>query len=197
VGLLSYPEPRLGDEVVGLRPWSATDVACVREGKRCDRREALDWISGQEERRSGGAGISLAIAEPRTDEALGAVGLLFRPAAGRVPAGHADGAGLVFEPDGGMVGIGYWVLERARRRGLASRAVSLVAGWALSDAGLVRVEALVEPGNAASRRVLERAGFDREGRLGSYLIVPGGRADVLIYSRLRAGTTARPAPRSA
>jgi [ribosomal protein S5]-alanine N-acetyltransferase len=194
---LSYPHPRLGDEVVGLRRWEATDVDCVREGKRCDRREALDWISRHEERRSGGAGISFAIVEPRTDAALGAIGLLFRPMAGSVPVGSGDGAGLVFEPDDGMVGIGYWVLERARRRGLASSAVSLVADWALSEAGLVRVEALVEPDNVASARVLEQAGFEREGRLGSYLVVPGGRVDVLIYSRLRAGTTARPAPPSA
>lgn len=77
------------------------------------------------------------------------------------------------------------MIERARGRGLASRAVSLLSGWALSDAGIARVEALVEPDNTASQRVLERAGFTREGQLGSYLAVQGGRADAVIYSRLR------------
>ena len=82
-----------------------------------------------------------------------------------------------------MAGIGYWVIERARRRGLASTAVSLLADWALSEAGLVRVEALVEPANVASQRVLVNAGFAREGRLAAYLSVPPGRADAFIYAR--------------
>ena len=82
-----------------------------------------------------------------------------------------------------MAGIGYSVIERARGGGLASAAVALVADWALSTAGLVRVEALVEPANVASQRVLEKAGFAREGRLAAYLAVPEGRADALIYAR--------------
>ena len=81
---------------------------------------------------------------------------------------------------------GHWVIERARQGGLASTAVSLLTDWALADAGLVRVEALVEPSNVASQRVLERAGFAREGRLAAYLRVPAGRADALIYARTAA-----------
>ena len=82
-----------------------------------------------------------------------------------------------------MAGIGYWVIERARRRGLASAAVSLLADWALAEAGLMRVDALVEPSDLPSQRVLDRAGFAREGRLAAYLAVPEGRADAFIYSR--------------
>lgn len=89
----------------------------------------------------------------------------------------------MFEPDAGMAGLGYWVIERARRRGLASKAVSLLVDWALSETGLVRVEAFVETSNIASQRVLEHAGFAREGRLAAYLAVPAGRADALIYAR--------------
>ena len=33
-----------------------------------------------------------------------------------------------------------------------------------------------------SQRVLEKAGFAREGRLAVYLAVPEGRADALIYA---------------
>jgi RimJ/RimL family protein N-acetyltransferase len=52
------------------------------------------------------------------------------------------------------------------------------------DAGLARVEALVEPDNFASRRLLERVGFRREGHLRSYLVFDTRRADAVIYSLL-------------
>ena len=59
-----------------------------------------------------------------------------------------------------------------------------MARWAVTDAGLARVEALVEPDNIASQRVLEKAGFRREGLLRSYLVFDRQRADAFIYSLL-------------
>jgi RimJ/RimL family protein N-acetyltransferase len=159
------------------------DVWCAQEGKRCGRDEALVWIARHEQRRCGGAGLSLAIADVTSDEALGYIGLLYRPTAALAPTAVERGAGLLYEPDTGMAGIGYWVIERARGRGLATTAVSLIADWALAETGLVRVEAFVEPANVASQRVLEHAGFAREGRLAAYLALPDGRADAFIYAR--------------
>jgi len=46
------------------------------------------------------------------------------------------------------------------------------------------VEAWVEPCNAASLRVLTRAGFVREGVLRSFLHVGGRRSDAVVYSRV-------------
>ena len=57
---------------------------------------------------------------------------------------------------------------------------------ALSDVGLARVEAWVEPGNSASRRVLTTAGFVCEGTLRSFLSFPTRRADALVFSRIAA-----------
>ena len=57
----------------------------------------------------GSMGVSLAIAETSTREAVGAVVLMHR--------GH------------GLYGLGYWLVRAARGRGLASRAVALVAPW--------------------------------------------------------------------
>jgi len=96
-----------------------------------------------------------------------------------------DRSGLVFQADPGAVAVGYWVLERARGRGLASSAVSLLADWALGTARIRRIEAIVEPDNVASQRVLERAGLEQEGRLRSYLPGADGRTDALIYARVR------------
>jgi len=43
---------------------------------------------------------------------------------------------------------------------------------------------LVVPDNIASQRVLEKAGFRREGHLRSYLVFERQRADALVYSLL-------------
>lgn len=90
----------------------------------------------------------------------------------------------MFRRQPGTVEIGYWLVERARGRRLASHAVALLARWALTDVGLARVEAFVEPNNTASQRVLDSVGFQREGRLRSYLVFNRRRADAFIYSLL-------------
>ncbi len=102
--------------------------------------------------------------DARTKEALGFVVLLVRP-----------------QP--GVAGIGYWIVPRARGHGLATHAVSLLSQWALTDAGVARVEAWVEPENLASQRVLTAAGFRREGVLRSFLSYADRRADAVVFSR--------------
>lgn len=167
-----------------LRRWTESDLGCVEEASRdpvipdgttvpssFTEAEGLAWIERQWGRADNGEGLSLAVADADSGEALGAIVLLFR----RHP--------LTAE-------LGYWLLERARGRGVGSRAVALLARWAVTDAGLARVEAFVEPDNAASQRVLEKAGFRREGQLRSYLVFEGRRADALIYSLLPSDPTA-------
>jgi [ribosomal protein S5]-alanine N-acetyltransferase len=50
--------------------------------------------------------------------------------------------------------------------------------------GIARVQATVEPWNAAAQRVLEQIGFQREGLLRDYLSYGGQRGDVYLYSLL-------------
>ncbi|HEY3766151.1 MAG TPA: GNAT family protein [Gaiellales bacterium] len=159
-------------------------MACARAGKGFGPDDALPWIEAQWRRRQDGAGLSLAIADAGSGEALGCISLNARPQPGTAPVG--DPAGIVFVPQPGSFGIGYWVIERARGRGLASRAVALLARWAFAEAGTARIEALVEPDNIASLRVVEKAGFEREGRLRGYLgpEADGRRGDVFVYSLL-------------
>ncbi|WP_421742694.1 GNAT family N-acetyltransferase [Cellulomonas sp.] len=60
--------------------------------------------------------------------------------------------------------------------------------WAERDVSCVaRVEAWVDPENIASRRTLERCGFELEGRLRSFREVGGRRSDALVYSRIAGG----------
>jgi [ribosomal protein S5]-alanine N-acetyltransferase len=84
----------------------------------------------------------------------------------------------------GRGSVGYWLLPEARGKGLASRAVVLVARWALGDLGLRRLALLTEPSNRQSRRVAERNGFQREGVLRSYTEIDGRRVDYVSYSLL-------------
>lgn len=82
-----------------------------------------------------------------------------------------------------IVEIGYWLLPHARGRGVATRVARMLAEQAFA-LGVQRVEAYVNVGNHASERVLERAGFTREGVVRS-LPTPGGRrADKTLYSLL-------------
>ena len=116
--------------------------------------EGLAWIERQWGRADKGEGLSLAIADVESGEALGNINLLFR----RQP--------LTAE-------IGYWLIPGVRGRGLGSRVIALFARWAVTGAGLARLEALVVPGNMASQRVLEKAGFRRRlARNGSQARVP-------------------------
>jgi RimJ/RimL family protein N-acetyltransferase len=83
----------------------------------------------------------------------------------------------------GQIEIGYWLFGHARGRGVATRAARFAAEYGFS-LGAERIEARVFVGNTASERVLERAGFTREGVLRSLPRRWGGRADMTLFSLL-------------
>jgi ribosomal-protein-alanine N-acetyltransferase len=84
----------------------------------------------------------------------------------------------------GRVELGYWLLPEGRGKGRATRALRLVARWALDRPGVARLELVTAPDNTASQRVAERSGFRREGVLRSYHEVNGRREDVVFFSLL-------------
>jgi [ribosomal protein S5]-alanine N-acetyltransferase len=86
----------------------------------------------------------------------------------------------------GIAELGYWVVERARRQNAATEAAIELCRWLLQSTNVERLQATVEPWNVASRRVLEKAGFQREGLLRGYASWGGGRRDVELYARLAA-----------
>jgi RimJ/RimL family protein N-acetyltransferase len=87
------------------------------------------------------------------------------------------------DPTRDAIEVGYWLLTDARGRGVATRAVITLVDWAFAN-GFFRVEAVVRLGNTASERVLERAGFTREGVKRRYLRHHGERVDATLFSRL-------------
>ncbi len=102
-----------------------------------------------------------------------------------VHAGTTFGGGTLHHLDAerGIVEIGYWLYPRARGRGIATKVARALAEYAFT-LGVQRVTAYVSVGNLESERVLERAGFTREGVLRSMPKPDGGRIDKTIFSLL-------------
>jgi len=155
------------DRDVGLVVDAATDpyiLAVTTVPAEPDEVAAREWIDRQHRRLADGEGYSFAIADAATGEAVGQIGLWLRDL--------AEGRGTV----------GYWVAPPHRGRGYAGRALRLLSAWALGLPGIDRLQLYVEPGNATSCRVAERAGYTREGLLRSWQTIAGERRDLYGYS---------------
>jgi len=165
-----------GQELV-LRAWQPDDAPAVEAA--CQDPEIPYWIpfvprpytredaeayvricieSGDERR-------PFAIVDPATGELLGSIDMRVNS----MRTGH----------------VGYWVAAGARRRGVCTRALGVLARWALEELGLERLELITDPDNVASQRVAEKVGFRREGVLRSHLQHPDGRRrDSVMFSLL-------------
>lgn len=85
--------------------------------------------------------------------------------------------------------IGYWIGEKYAGRGFMPEAIDLVTAYSFQKLGLHRIEAACIPDNHRSIRVLEKAGFSREGLLRSYLRINGAWRDHLLYALLATDAT--------
>ncbi|MET7468710.1 GNAT family N-acetyltransferase [Micromonospora sp. NPDC005686] len=177
--LPDLPDGRLTDGVVTLRPVEPADTDALYRlhtlpevvanrvppvsperaalARRC-RLAASRWLAGE--------AADLAILDAATGVVVGGCALFYD------------------EPATGQAMLGYSLLPEARGRGLAARTVRLVSAWAFGI-GVARLWAGTRPDNIASQRVLERAGFRREGLLRGRLPGPEGtRVDSVVYGRL-------------
>lgn len=80
--------------------------------------------------------------------------------------------------------VSFNIAPWAQGKGVGQRGVSLVLDRALGPGRLRRVEADCDVDNQASQRLLERLGFQREGRLRAFASMPQGRRDFFLYSLL-------------
>ena len=79
--------------------------------------------------------------------------------------------------------LGYAVDEASNGRGHATAAVVEAVRLAFTELGLHRVQAAVIPRNLGSLRVLEKAGFRREGHAERYLRINGVWEDHVLFAR--------------
>jgi len=80
--------------------------------------------------------------------------------------------------------IGYWLGEAMWGKGLAAEAVMLLTEHAFTRMNVLRMFALPFADNAGSVRVLEKAGYSREGLLRSSSVKFGVIKDQLLYARI-------------
>jgi ribosomal-protein-alanine N-acetyltransferase len=78
--------------------------------------------------------------------------------------------------------LGYWMGEPFAGKGLMTDAVTTLTRYCLTKLGLHRIEAACLPDNAASRRVLAKAGFVEEGIARRYLKINGQWRDHLLFA---------------
>jgi len=107
----------------------------------------------------------------------------------------AGGIGYVLHGDVERIGaeVGYWLGHEYWGRGIATTAVNLLTRHAFAaNSELRRLYAVPYAWNAASARVLEKAGYQREGILRQAVIKDGQVHDQVMYALLRdeIGTTA-------
>jgi RimJ/RimL family protein N-acetyltransferase len=88
------------------------------------------------------------------------------------------------DPINRRANLGYWLGAGWTGRGFATRAVVLVARWAVERLGLARIDIVMAVGNHPSRAVADRVGAYHEGVQRSALALPGGRHDAHLYSLL-------------
>ena len=103
-------------------------------------------------------------------------------------AGEAvGGIGFTMQPDVGRrsAEIGYWLGEEFWGRGIASEALVAVTDHAFANHDLCRVYAHVFDWNRASARVLEKAGYEFEGRMRKSVTKDGQTIDQLMYAIVR------------
>lgn len=84
----------------------------------------------------------------------------------------------------GTAELGFWCTAPARGRGVVTEASAAVVRWGFDVLGVERLQWYAEVGNAASRRVAEKLGFQLEGTLRAALVHDGWRVDAWVASLL-------------
>ena len=171
--------PRLADDRVRLRAFREGDIPSVaracqdpltqlytRVPSPYSEEDARAFIVGAAGRALMGVSIDLAIADTDDDRLLGAIGL------------------IVDRHDADRAEVGYWVTPHERGRGIARRALALLARWAVTDGGYARVDLQAALDNGASVRTAERCGFVREATLRSAWYRGPERSDMALFSLL-------------
>lgn len=166
--------------VIDIRPWRLSDAADLAKALSNPRildnlRDGLPYPYTEED---GRAFISAMLAADQNDTFAFAV-----TADGRVAG--SIGAFRQQNIHRRTAELGYYLAEEFWGKGVMTRAVRLLCGYVFSHSDILRIFAEPFADNAASRRVLEKAGFSFEGILRHNAVKNGRVLDMAIYSRLK------------
>ncbi|WP_040225608.1 GNAT family N-acetyltransferase [Bhargavaea cecembensis] len=133
--------------------------------------DALDEIAWYRSINAEGTGIRWAITLKDSGKMIGSCGFLNR------------------EPKHFRAEIGYELSHDYWGQGIAAEALRAVVQYGFSRLNLERIEALIEPANLPSIKLVERNGFLREGLLRHYEYTQGEFDDLYMYSLLKGDCT--------
>jgi RimJ/RimL family protein N-acetyltransferase len=91
----------------------------------------------------------------------------------------------VLAPYGKTLEIGCALLRGERGKGYCTEAAKIIVDYLFLSKDVACIQATTDVGNAASQKVLERAGFQREGILRKRFFGNGGWRDIVMFSILR------------
>ena len=83
--------------------------------------------------------------------------------------------------------IGYWLAKPFWNKGIMTQVVSKFTEFCFEEFPLVRITAKVFIHNIGSSRVLEKAGFQKEGHLRKAYLKDGELLDAILYSKIKEG----------
>jgi RimJ/RimL family protein N-acetyltransferase len=86
---------------------------------------------------------------------------------------------------GRQLEIGYSLLPGERGKGYCTEALEIMVDYLFLSKETMRVQATTDTRNLASQKVLEKAGFKKEGTMRKYFFIRGQLRDVFVYSILR------------
>ena len=91
----------------------------------------------------------------------------------------------VMHPAGRILEIGYFLLPNERSKGYCTEAVNILVDYLFLSKNVERIQAMTDLRNVGSQKVLEKAGFKKEGAIRKLLFLKGQPRDAFLYSILR------------
>lgn len=146
------------DELAPYLPWATADY---------DVQAARLFLDFAREEARHGRGLHLNVFAAESEELLGGAALMLRPA---TQSGE----------------LGYWMRSDRAGQGLTTQAAGLLLELAFGPLALRRVALTCDIANRGSRRVAEKLGMRREGRLRAFMLHHGEPKDHYLYAILAA-----------
>ncbi|BDU25911.1 GNAT family N-acetyltransferase [Flavobacterium sp. GSB-24] len=131
-----------------------------------DREDAMEHIKMIKEKIENNTGINWAIRLKDNSKLLGIIGF-YR-----------------LQPENYRAEIGYIILPEFQGKGLVPEAVTRLIKFGFEDLRLHSIEAVIDPENYASEKVLQKCGFTKEAHLREAEFYEGKFLDKVIYSLL-------------
>lgn len=165
---------RLRGEGFTLRPYRKTDIPALTKylnNKKIykntlhipypyTKKNASTWIATCR-RKSRGLRVAIEVEK----EAVGGMG--------------------VMNVEGHKAELGYWLAEPYWNRGIMTKAVKLITEYCFSKMGFRRIYATTYTFNKASQRVLEKAGFVKEGLMQKNVQKNGKLYDNILFAKVK------------